>query len=99
MECLTIVGEKLLDYTLAPMVQQVGYLILYNSNVKELKEKAESLQHARESVQQRVDAAYRNGDEIYNGVRTWLEKVSEMAMKVEGHIQDDHHKKTGCSSR
>ncbi|KAI4313402.1 hypothetical protein L6164_026387 [Bauhinia variegata] len=99
MECLTMVGEKILEYTLDPMARQVGYLIFYNSNVKELKEKAETLQHARESVQQRVDAAYRNGDEIYNGVRTWLEKVDEMAIKVEGHIQDDHHKKTGCSSR
>ncbi|KAI4313408.1 hypothetical protein L6164_026392 [Bauhinia variegata] len=94
-----MVGEKILEYTLDPMARQVGYLIFYNSNVKELKEKAESLQHAKESVQQRLDAAYRNGDEIYSGIRMWLEKVDEMAMKVEGYIQDDHHKKTGCSSR
>ncbi|KAI4313419.1 hypothetical protein L6164_026403 [Bauhinia variegata] len=99
MECLTMVGEKLLDYTLAPMARQVGYLIFYNNNVKELTEKAENLQHARESVQNRIDAAHRNGDEIYNVVRTWLEKVDEMSRKVEGHIQDDHHKKTGCSGR
>ncbi|KAI4313274.1 hypothetical protein L6164_026265 [Bauhinia variegata] len=99
MECLTMAGGKILDYTLAPIVRQVGYLIFYNSNLKELKEKAESLQHARESVQQRVDAAYRNGDEIYNGVLGWLKKVDEIARKVEGHIKDDHHKKTGCSSR
>ncbi|KAI4313401.1 hypothetical protein L6164_026386 [Bauhinia variegata] len=99
MECLTMVGEKLLDYTLAPMARQVGYLIFYNSNVKELKEKAENLQHARESVQQRVDAAIRDGDEIYNGVHAWLKKVDEMARKVECHIQDDLHKKTWCSSR
>ncbi|KAI4313271.1 hypothetical protein L6164_026263 [Bauhinia variegata] len=99
MECLTMVGEKILDYTLALMARQVGYLIFYNSDVKELKEKAKSLQHARESVQQRVDAAYRNGDEIYNGVCTWLEKVDEIVIRVEGHIQDDHQKRTGCSSR
>ncbi|KAI4313406.1 hypothetical protein L6164_026390 [Bauhinia variegata] len=99
MECLAMVGDKLLDCTLAPMKRQVSYLIFYNSNVKELKEKAENLQHARASVQERVDAAYRNGDEIYDGVQTWLKKIDEMARKVEGHIQDDHHKKTRCSSR
>ncbi|KAI4313405.1 hypothetical protein L6164_026389 [Bauhinia variegata] len=99
MECLTMVGEKLLDYTLAPLARQVGYLIFYKSNVKELKEKAENLQHARERVQQRVDAAFRDGDEIYNDVHAWLQKVDEVGTKVECHIQDDLHKKTWCSSR
>ncbi|KAI4313411.1 hypothetical protein L6164_026395 [Bauhinia variegata] len=99
MECLTMVAEKILDYTMAPVARQVGYLLFYNSNVKELKEKTENLLHARESVQTRVEAAFRNGYEIHNGVHAWLQKVDEMARKVEGHIQDDHHKKTGCSSR
>ncbi|KAI4313409.1 hypothetical protein L6164_026393 [Bauhinia variegata] len=46
-----------------------------------------------------VDAAHRNGDDINDDVRTWLEKVDDMARKMEGHIQDDHHKKTRCSSK
>ncbi|KAI4313429.1 hypothetical protein L6164_026412 [Bauhinia variegata] len=99
MESLSLVIEKLLDYTVAPITRQVGYVLFYPSNVKELKEAAEALHGTRERVQHEVDAAVRNGELIEGDVKKWLEEVDEITLKFYGLNNDERHAKTGCSAR
>ncbi|KAG6701526.1 hypothetical protein I3842_08G169500 [Carya illinoinensis] len=56
----------------------------YNSNMENLKNQKEKLQHARERVQQSVDAAFKNGERIYSDVSKWLkdvDRITELATK------------------
>ncbi|KAI4357315.1 hypothetical protein L6164_001272 [Bauhinia variegata] len=99
MEFLSLAVGKLLDSTVAPLARQMGYMISYSSNVKELKKEAEALRHTREHVQHRVDAALRNGEMIEEDVRKWLEEVDDIALKAHELNNDERHAKTGWSSR
>ncbi|KAI4313426.1 hypothetical protein L6164_026410 [Bauhinia variegata] len=99
MEFVSVLIEKLLEYTVAPITRQVGYVIFYPSNVKELKEAAQALQRTRERVQHEVDAAMRNGELIEGDVKKWLEEVDEITMKFNGLNNDERHANTGCSTR
>ncbi|KAI4346282.1 hypothetical protein L6164_013348 [Bauhinia variegata] len=98
MEFVSLVVGKLLDYTLMPVVRQVGYVISYNDNVAQLKEQVEQLRLARESLQNRVDTATRNVEEIEGEVLKWLSEVDEIALKIE-KFQEYCHKDARCSSR
>ncbi|KAG2694937.1 hypothetical protein I3760_08G167400 [Carya illinoinensis] len=56
----------------------------YNSNIENLKNQEEKLQHARERVRHSVDAALSNGEEIYSDVNKWLidvDRITELATK------------------
>ncbi|KAG2694921.1 hypothetical protein I3760_08G166600 [Carya illinoinensis] len=56
----------------------------YNSNMENLKNQKEKLQHACERVQHSVDAAFNNGEKIYSDVSKWLidvGRITELATK------------------
>ncbi|KAI4313431.1 hypothetical protein L6164_026414 [Bauhinia variegata] len=99
MEFLSLVVGKLLDYTVAPITKQVGYLIFYHSNVKELREEAEALQRERERVQHAVDTAVRNGELIEGDVKKWLEEVDEISLEFDELNKDERHANADCSTR
>ncbi|KAI4354224.1 hypothetical protein L6164_003112 [Bauhinia variegata] len=98
MEFVSLVVDKLLEHTLMPVAQQVGYVISYKKNIAELAERAQDLQLAREKVQHRIDAAKNNAEEIEGEVQKWLTDVDEIARKVKKVVEDEHLKNTGCSS-
>ncbi|XP_042992448.1 uncharacterized protein LOC122318833 isoform X10 [Carya illinoinensis] len=57
----------------------------YRSNIENLKNQEEELQHARERVRPSVVAALRNGEEIYSDVSKWLtdvDRITESATKI-----------------
>ncbi|KAG7968619.1 hypothetical protein I3843_08G164200 [Carya illinoinensis] len=63
----------------------------YNSNMENLKNQKEKLQHARERVQHSVDAAFRNGEEIYPDVSKWLidvDCITELATTKLSEIEE-----------
>ncbi|XP_075636902.1 putative disease resistance protein At4g27220 [Castanea sativa] len=62
-------------YFVDPIKRQCGYLIHYNSNIKDLEIKIQKLRDKRDGVQLEIGAAKRNGQVIAPEVETWIEKV------------------------
>ena len=62
-------------YFVDPIKKHCGYLIHYNSNIKDLKDKIHKLRDKRDGVQLEIGAAERNGQVIAPEVETWIEKV------------------------
>ncbi|GMI78962.1 hypothetical protein HRI_001565500 [Hibiscus trionum] len=80
------------EYTISP----IKYLYNHGQNVQTLKDRAETLKGASESLQHRVDAAKRNGEEIEGGVDTWLSKSHKIHEEVEKVMQDEEKAKRKC---
>ncbi|GMI78827.1 hypothetical protein HRI_001552000 [Hibiscus trionum] len=80
------------EYTISP----IKYLYNHGQNVQTLKDRAETLKGASESLQHRVDAAKRNVEEIEGGVDTWLSKSHKIHEKVEKVMQDEEKAKRKC---
>ncbi|KAM5555424.1 hypothetical protein ABKV19_023370 [Rosa sericea] len=84
MDCLCAIGNgvvgKITEYTVEPfgrlVVRQVGYLILYNKNLQNLRTQVKNLSDARDRVEHQVAEADRRGEIIENEVQEWLKEVA-----------------------
>ncbi|RVW65247.1 Disease resistance protein [Vitis vinifera] len=66
------VAAKVAECLVDPIARQLGYLFNYRRNYVDLTEQIEMLDHARVRLQQSVEEANRQGDEIFPDVQEWL---------------------------
>ena len=79
------------------IIRQVSYLFKYQSYIDELKNQVRQLGYKREMVQQPVNQASLQRDEIYEGVTNWLNSVDEFSEGVAKSIIDDEDRaKKSC---
>ncbi|XP_060668237.1 disease resistance protein At4g27190-like [Ziziphus jujuba] len=71
--------EKIVEYTVAPIGRQIGYVFSYGSNMENLDSKIDELEYKKDRLQQSVDEAKNNGHEIYPAVQEWLDSVTKEA--------------------
>ncbi|KAL7186534.1 hypothetical protein ACSBR2_028299 [Camellia fascicularis] len=72
------------EYLVEPVGQQLRYLFCYNKNVENFHKEVEKLGNMRDSMQQCVEAAKRNGEEIRIDIQKWLTNVDGVLAEVEG---------------
>ncbi|XP_054780621.1 probable disease resistance protein At4g27220 [Prosopis cineraria] len=90
------VVEPIVDYTVAPIARQVGYLIFYKDNFTNLKDQLAELKTIKETINREVEAERRNGYQINDAVKNWLEKVDETIEAAKKLSDDPHHSNAGC---
>ncbi|XP_061993810.1 disease resistance protein At4g27190-like [Rosa rugosa] len=90
-----IVG-KIAEFTVAPVLRQVGYVIYYNKNLKKLESQVDELGAASESMKRAVETEERKGREIKADVQNWLTKVDEMTKEANDFLEDKQHAETRC---
>ncbi|KAG4150781.1 hypothetical protein ERO13_D04G025400v2 [Gossypium hirsutum] len=77
------IGGKAGELAVDLIKQWMTYLLNYETNLENLRERVNDLKDARQRVQQSVDAAKLQGHTIYNDVDKWLtmvdHKIFEMA--------------------
>ncbi|KAK7340193.1 hypothetical protein VNO77_20889 [Canavalia gladiata] len=74
-----------------------GYFRNYNGKFEEVNRYVVKLDDARERVQNEVNVAEMNGEEIEDDVKHWLEQMDENIKKCESFLCDGHHAETRCS--
>ncbi|XP_028092740.1 disease resistance protein At4g27190-like [Camellia sinensis] len=72
------------EYLVEPVGQQLRYLFCYYKNVENFHKEVEKLGDMRDSMQQCVEAAKRNGEEIRIDIQKWLTNVDGVLAEVEG---------------
>lgn len=97
MEILVAIAAEIAEYTLKPIVRQVGYLFSYKHNLKELKDQVEYLGTAKERIVHEVVAEKRNGREIEADVENWLNKAGETLEEAKRVCEDPRCVKAECS--
>ncbi|RZB53588.1 uncharacterized protein LOC114397487 isoform X1 [Glycine soja] len=79
--------------------RQVGYIFNYKDKFKEVEQYIERLDDTRKRVQNEVNDAEKNGEEINDEVQHWLKQVDEKIKKYECFIDDERHAQTRYSIR
>ncbi|KAG2694933.1 hypothetical protein I3760_08G167000 [Carya illinoinensis] len=92
------VVAKIAAYTVAPVGRWLCYSFHFNSNIENLKNQEDKLQHARERVQHSVDAALSNGEEIYSDVNKWLKDVDRITELVTKRLREIEEASTRSSN-
>ena len=76
------VAERVVESLLARIGRHVGYVWNYRSNISNLTQQIEKLRDGVR-VQQFVDEANRQGDEIFPDVQKWLSRAEEMIKEAD----------------
>lgn len=96
MEIVISVAAKAAEYTVKPIGRWMGYLIFYQNNVKDLEYQLRALEDTRCRVQNMVDEARRNADDIEVDVQEWLTKVDKLNNEIEISHLDENQTKNKC---
>ncbi|KAL6132128.1 hypothetical protein ACLB2K_070499 [Fragaria x ananassa] len=95
MEIGTAIVTKLAEYTVEPVIRQVGYVICYKNNLIELQSQVDDLVDARTSMQHSVEAEERKGKKIETGVQNWLTKAEQLTKEAD-EVKAKHLAQTKC---
>ncbi|CAL9025168.1 unnamed protein product [Prunus brigantina] len=98
MDIVISIASKITESLVAPIGRECGYLIYYDTNMKDLKDELERLFEMKDGVQELVKAAKRNGEVINSDVQSWLRSVNELIQKV-SHFEEEVNMKRRCLYR
>ena len=97
--CISVVGEvaaKVPGCLLDPITRQFGYLFNYRRNITDLSQKFQSLHLEKERLQIDVDAANRQGYEIYRHVQEWLTYAEGIIQNRDDFNEDEKKASKSC---
>ncbi|KAH0653285.1 hypothetical protein KY289_030963 [Solanum tuberosum] len=82
MDFLGKVVDKVTDWLIESVVQEIGYFFTYESNITSLDNEFERLENIRSGVQLRVEAARRNLHVISPNIQGWSTHVDTITADV-----------------
>ncbi|KAM7524412.1 hypothetical protein LguiA_014314 [Lonicera macranthoides] len=92
----TKVGEEIVTGVVAQIKHQFSYLSQYHDNIENLSNKFENLKLKRQGIQDLVDEATRNSQDIKDDVNKWMERVNVINAEAEGILKDKDKVGNGC---
>ncbi|KAL6272578.1 hypothetical protein ACE6H2_023270 [Prunus campanulata] len=98
MDIVISIVSKIAESLVTPIGREFGYLIYYDTNMKDLKGELKQLFDMKDGVQELVKAAKRNGGVINSDVQSWLTSVNELIQKV-SHFEEEVNMKRRCLYR
>ena len=97
MEILISIAAKIVEYMVQPVGQWLCHSFQYNNNVKNMKNQVKDLEAARDWVQQRVNEAENNVEEIVPNVKLWLTNVDDILGKAKEVLDNEDKANMSCS--
>ncbi|ONH94856.1 LOW QUALITY PROTEIN: hypothetical protein PRUPE_7G035600 [Prunus persica] len=82
MDIVISIASKITESLVTPIGREFGYLIYYDTNMKDLKDELKQLFEMKDGLQELVNAAKRNGEVINSDVQSWLTSVNKLIQKV-----------------
>ncbi|KAJ7978147.1 Disease resistance protein [Quillaja saponaria] len=98
MDIAIAIAAKIVEFSVAPVGRQLGYLFHPKMNVEILEDELQKLQARRQDVQHLVEAAIRENQAIEYDVRTWLTRADVMVKDAESFFDMDGKAKCSCSN-
>ncbi|XP_065848654.1 uncharacterized protein [Euphorbia lathyris] len=101
MDCiLSFLGNLITDpikqYIVTPTARHIGYAFNCNTKVQTLHDQVEQLKNKKDRLQQAVNDATRNGEEIYENVTKWLSSADRAIPDAEELVQQKEEAKKKC---
>ncbi|KAG6672368.1 hypothetical protein I3842_16G054100 [Carya illinoinensis] len=89
MDFISSIVGKIIDYSVGPVGEQFGYLVLYKSSIATLEKKFQRILKKNEAVQQSVNGAQWNHEVATSEVKTWLTNVEKKIEEIQKFLEED----------
>ncbi|XP_047331841.1 disease resistance protein At4g27190-like [Impatiens glandulifera] len=89
---------KIALWLFQPIQRELGYLIFFKNNIKELETRLNQLQTLRNTIQGREDAAKRKWQTLGETTEEWIETANGKIKEAENIIRDKAEFQKGCFS-
>ncbi|XVF56889.1 hypothetical protein PTKIN_Ptkin06aG0156800 [Pterospermum kingtungense] len=87
------IAGKAAEYAVDPIARQFSYLFKYKTKFQNLEGQLQQLKDARDRVQQNVNQANRQGEDIYDNVNRWLTEVNgKISEEAAAQFKQDEEK-------
>ncbi|CAL0335252.1 unnamed protein product [Lupinus luteus] len=96
MDTVKSIVSPIVEYTTGLAWSNIKYIIFYETNLDKLNTQLQNLVAVRDSLQQRVDAAQKNGEEILIDVQNNLNKANVSIGDANNFLNDEDHARVGC---
>ncbi|XP_019449300.1 PREDICTED: disease resistance protein At4g27190-like [Lupinus angustifolius] len=96
MEIVKSIVFPIVQCTAGPIWSQLSYIIFHNSNFNKLKTQLHKLEEAKQTLQQRVNAATQKGEEIFEAVRNILTEAGGAITEANNFLNNEDNERVGC---
>ncbi|CAL0303669.1 unnamed protein product [Lupinus luteus] len=96
MEIVKSIVFPIVQCAAGPIWSQLSYIIFHNSNFNKLKTELHKLEEAKQTLQQRVNAAIQNGEEIFEAVHNILTQAVGAITEANSFLTNEDNERVGC---
>ncbi|KAJ4726440.1 Disease resistance protein [Melia azedarach] len=96
MDIVLSVVERVAECLFHAALQQLGYFLHHNHNIRTLRKQAEKLADMRDRVQRKIDTAKKNGEIIETDVQKWIASVNNITAEAEKFLDDEVRASKRC---
>ncbi|CAL0335242.1 unnamed protein product [Lupinus luteus] len=96
MDIVKSIMSHIVQYAAGHVWSHIGYIIFYKTNVDKLNTQLQCLIAVKDSLQQRITAATRNGEEIFINVQNSMEKANVSIDDANNFLNGEDHARVRC---
>ncbi|XP_028081833.1 disease resistance protein At4g27190-like [Camellia sinensis] len=96
LDALISVGGKVVEFLVEPVGRQFSYVLHRMEYIGDLRDQVEKLEAQRKDVDDFIDVAKRNREEILENVKNWIEKVDGFIVEAKKFLEDGTNVNQKC---
>ncbi|XP_019186209.1 PREDICTED: probable disease resistance protein At4g27220 [Ipomoea nil] len=96
MEFLSALVAPILERLVKPVLDEIGYVFQYKSNMESFTMKVERVKDMRDGVKERIEVEERNLQSIAPDVKGWLDEIEKITAKEESILEKKAEVEKGC---
>ncbi|THG07027.1 disease resistance protein At4g27190-like [Camellia sinensis] len=96
LDALISIGGIVVEFVVEPVGRQFSYVLHRMEYIEDLRDQVEKLEAQRKDVDDFIDAAKRNREEILENVNNWIEKVDGFIVEAKKFLEDGTNVNQKC---
>lgn len=96
MEVVSVLLKPILDRIVNPVLEEIGYMFQYRSNIENFRKKVEKIKFMRDGVKERIEEEERKLQVVAPRVKAWLHETDKITAKEQTILAMKYDVEKGC---
>nr|GMD43047.1 probable disease resistance protein At4g27220 [Ipomoea batatas] len=96
MEFVSAILKPVLDRIVNPVLEEIGYMFEYKSNIENFRKKVQKIKVMRDGVKERIEEEEKNLQIVAPRVKAWLHETDKITAKEQAILAKKSDVEKGC---